>query len=228
MRRTNLSFVILSFVLALAVAHPAVSCELMDVNADAAMAGSNFGLAILYDGADLDNCFVRSDHPDGETVYSVEFRMRNTDDSGTLGGITMDNFDAMDVFRATGSGTQVLTLSFKKNNAGKLITLAKAKQDNGTNSVLTAVAPTQHRWRIDWQASSGPGNNDGFMRIFKADVCLKEMLSLDNDTLVVNAQQMGSMGPDSTTSDGQTHYDTFVSTRTVEASPTCQQTYFAN
>jgi hypothetical protein len=53
------------------------------------------------------------------------------------------------------------------------------------------LSDAPHAIEIDWQASSGPGVNDGFIQMFMDNGLLEEMTGLDNDTFIVSSLRIG-------------------------------------
>jgi hypothetical protein len=53
------------------------------------------------------------------------------------------------------------------------------------------LSDAPHVIEIDWQASSGPGANDGFTSLYVDDVLLETLGNLDNDTMVVENFKIG-------------------------------------
>ena len=221
--RKNLFLISMVLLLGLFTASTGFACDSLTVNADAAMASSSFGLDLAF-GADLSSCFVQDDTPNGETVYSAFFRMNKGP------GFSMDVGDGHAVFRATGGGTTVLEAKLRRFGNDTYVQL-QAKKDDGTFSrAIASIAPGQAGWKFEWRASSAPGANDGLVRILKrlgngTFSCIKEVTGIDNDTRAISSQRIGAMGGIDTNTTGATYYDTFESFRTIEASPTCNQTF---
>lgn len=81
------------------VAIPATADNSLDVNANAAMNSTNFGLEVLFDGS-VNNAYVQDDTPASETVYRASFWL----DPNT---VTMNNFSRFPVLLLRDGGNIV-------------------------------------------------------------------------------------------------------------------------
>lgn len=215
------------FAVALLMAGHVLAADL-SVTPEAAMAGSNYGLQVDFDGSDLSACYVEDQSPNSETTMRVFFRLKNSP------SFSMAMRDGHDIYRATGLGKEAFVLKYRMFNVmgGTNYVQLHAKRDNGTwTRPLLGMNATQAGWKISWQAASSPGANDGFIRLSvrQADGtfrCLGEVTGIDNDTFVVNNQRLGAMGGITAGTTGALYFDTFESYRTIdEVSPTCDNSY---
>jgi hypothetical protein len=202
------------------------ACDFFGVTTTGKIRG-NYGLEVQFAG-DTSDCYVLDNSPSGETTYSVTFMINNQ-----LTVLT----DAHSILRAQGIGaaSTAFQVVLRKAHTGVDYLFIYAFRDNNTRSrVLLAITPAtkQQYYKIDWQASSAPGANDGFLRIFKADAqenwnCLKEVIGIDNDARVVDQLYLGSYAGIDPSTTGWISFDNFASFRSIDDySPTCQSTFY--
>jgi len=201
------------------------ACSFFGVTTNGRIIGT-YGLEVQFAG-NTDDCFVLDNTAAAESTYSVRFMIKNE-----LTALT----DAHTIFRAQGTGgaTTVFQVVLRKAHTGVDYLFVYAFRDNNTRSrVLLAITPAtkQQYYKIDWQAATSSGANDGFLRILKADVagnwnCLKEVINIDNDTKVVDQAYLGSYAGVDFDTAGWISFDEFSSFRTIEnLSPSCQSTF---
>ena len=60
-----------------------------------------------------------------------------------------------------------------------------------TNGGYTAISDGVHKIRVVWEASSGVGNDDGYMKLYIDDVFIETLDEIDNDTLNIDSIHFG-------------------------------------
>jgi RHS repeat-associated protein len=89
------------------------------------------------------------------------------------------------------------------------------KRDNGTwgTPITTQVTDEVHGVEVEWRASSGAGQDDGLLRLWLDETQIGQILSVDNDTYVVDGVRMGVLTPPASTTSGTLCFDAFESRR---------------
>lgn len=130
------------------LAWPAAAANSLDVNANAAMNGTNFGLEVLLDGS-TNNAFVQDDTPAAETTYRATFWLDPN-------GVTMGPFERFPIFLARDATFQnILRLQLQWNPIANKYRLrmqilknngdwanARANGDTGEQFVPLGLAPS--------------------------------------------------------------------------------------
>mgnify|MGYP003574085072 CR=1 FL=1 len=191
-----------------------MAANTVDVNMGAAIDGT-YGLEVGVDGSP-NVAFVQDDSPAGETVYRAQFWVdRNTP--------TIANRDAYNIFKGvmdTGNKKNIL-IKLKRGKDGNFYVYAFCQTDSNTWTWADKGMQFKDKATgvmIEWQASSAPGADDGFLRMYKVtltDTVLKgSRTGIDNDTKVVDAARLGltSAPPAGTAS---LYFDSFESYRTL-------------
>ena len=191
-----------------------MAANTVDVNMGAAIDGT-YGLEVGVDGSP-NVAFVQDDSPAGETVYRAQFWVdRNTP--------TIANRDAYKIFKGvmdTGNKKNIL-IKLKRGKDGNFYVYAFCQTDSNTWTWADKGMQFKDKATgvmIEWQASSAPGADDGFLRMYKVtltDTVLKgSRTGIDNDTKVVDAARLGltSAPPAGTAS---LYFDSFESYRTL-------------
>lgn len=193
------------------VATGAFAVNSLDVNADAALGGSNFGLEVLVDGS-ANGVFVADTSPNDELVYRAEFRANRNDMSmddgashailfGRRGGPTINNIR---VFMKFIDPEFKVTVRAKKDGAGT------------ANCGKTTFAPGGGvRIGIEWVAATGAASGDGECRLFRNGVEVFENTTLQNFDMEVDAVRFGAPDGVGATSTGSFYLDDFSSFRTL-------------
>ncbi len=213
------------------VAVPGMAANSLSVTGAAALEG-NYGLQVNIDPANnTTDAYVVTDHPDHETTYNVEFRIH----PGTLSMNTTNAFRFFVIgdIRKETPDRNFFFVYILKTQDGWWRVQANARNDNGAfppwqNSVALCSDPggslpcsgvSYVTIRLEWQASTGPGANNGSMKIYRDGVLARTFSNLDNDTQSVGASWWGAIfmtnggqnGP--TPATGHYYFDSFVSTR---------------
>ena len=126
---------------------------------------------------------IKSDAATAETSIIVEILI-NTDYLNIT--TVYDPLLAVD-----GGGASVFELDF----GSPIAFTAFAKNDGaGFSSVALTTTPGAHLYRVEWEAASGVGTNDGSMFIYIDNVLVGSITSIDNDTKVVEGIRYGAAG----------------------------------
>ncbi len=190
-------------------AQPCAPPNCLDVNMDAAL-GGEFGLEVVMGG--INAAFVADTTPVDEPVYRLEFLMAHNN-------LAMENntFHHVLMTRQAGIGNLVRLTMQRRNDEYKIV--CRVKRDTGGTYFCGqfTMAPNITRVGFEWVASSGPGANDGLIRLFKGDSIKFERLDLDNDTQAVDAVRWGvpKSNPTMVTTTGSFYLDEFGSFRTL-------------
>jgi len=71
---------------------------------------------------------------------------------------------------------------------------AGVHHDTGyTATSYYAISDANHKIRVVWKASSGAGNDDGYLKLYIDDVLLETLSGLDNDTRAISAINFGAV-----------------------------------
>jgi hypothetical protein len=219
-----------------AFATPAMAANTLTVTGAAALEGS-FGLSINLDGtagppANLNDTYVVTSEPIGETTYNFSFRIY----PGTL---NMDASTALKFFlvgnvRKATPDRNFLFVYFMKQADGWWSMQANTRQDNGsfpawqvpvkvchpTNPAILCSSIDFVEIRYEWVASSGPGMNNGSLEVYRDGLLARTFSGLDNDTQTVEEAWFGAIfmangthNSASVNAGGSLYFDSFVSTR---------------
>jgi hypothetical protein len=179
------------------------------------------GLEVTVDNVSA--AYVQSDHPNSESHFVATFRVNP-------GGLVMSNvagqnhFKMMKFYRQQQPAAQHTFVYIKRNLADTAYRLAvMSRKDNPGQFgfifvgefFLAGDAGADHEISVEYQQSSGPGMDDGFVRIYKNGNLMKEKTGIDNDTYSVDYVRVG-VPPGATvpaTTSGYYYFDTYVSTR---------------
>ena len=177
-----------------------------------------FSMKIDFDGGTA-AAFVADTSPAGETHLYAEFFIR-MDAAFAMSGAGA-GADRHNLFRVKDNalpGSQPpIRLILKNGNLG-VIVQALVRDDSNTQLGTQAILLTNDAWqriRIDWQAASAPGANDGYLRIRRGNGPVKARENLDNDTHTLDRQEFGAPGGVDTGTTGRIVYDDFASLRTT-------------
>lgn len=177
------------------------------VTAAAALVGTR-GMASVIDNNTA--MYVQNNSPVAEAQYHARFYFDPN-------SIPMANGNAHFIFAARSSdtnGVEVARVEFRKNGTTYQVR-ASVRNDAGQyiNTAWYTISDAPHPIEIAWQASTGPGANNGLLRLY-IDGALKQTLStVDNDTLRVEAARLGPLAGIDNGTRGTEYYDAFVSTR---------------
>lgn len=207
-----LRFIAVAAFVLLVAASGAQAATSLAVNGTAALEGS-YGLQVVFDGAGGD-AYVQDNSPNNETRYVVQFRMN----SQPMTMATSSNHQVLRAIQGDPSPTGVaFQVKIYRTAVGKeLQVLARLDSGSFTNRIaVVGDSPANITYGVDWKASSAPGANDGFAKLYKNGTLRKELLNLDNDLQRVDMVRMGSFGAVDTTTGGSLHLDAFESYRST-------------
>lgn len=183
----------------------------LDVNADAAIDG-DFGLEMLVQGPG-DSTFVADQSPTDESVYRIEFRANPND-------ILMDDRTGHAIFmgRMSGGEGNIIRLFMRytaDNDTYKLV--CRWKRDIGGTGFCGqfTFAPNNTRIGVEWVKASGPGNNDGIIRLRKGNNVQFEKTNAGNSNFDIDTARLGLPQGTVPTSSGSFYLDSFSSFRTL-------------
>ncbi|MDD5086457.1 MAG: hypothetical protein PHV16_01765 [Candidatus Nanoarchaeia archaeon] len=177
----------------------------LSASADAKIHGS-YGLSCFID--DDTDIYVEDTTPSSETRYRVRFYFDPN-------GIAMDDGDIFVIATTYSSEwTDAFRVHLYKVGSDYTIGCDDATDAQDFSKVTSSYTITDepHYIEVDWKASTGDGNNDGYLELY-IDGVLKETLSdIDSDTLNINRIRLGqaaSLWMPGTS--GTIHFDDFVS-----------------
>jgi hypothetical protein len=175
------------------------------VTQPAAMVGV-YGMRALID--DNIAIFVQDESPNGESIYNIVFHFDPH-------SIAMANLDTHTIFLAQdfqASWTSAIQVEFR-SMGGAYQLRARARNDNltWTNTNWFTITDAPHQIEVEWDAATGPGQNDGKLK-FKIDGLVKgNRTGLDNDTLRIDRARFGAPGGIDTGTRGTEFFDQFES-----------------
>ena len=188
------------------------SANTIEVNANAAMNGTNFGLEATPDDSGT-KAFVQSDHPSAETSYNVEFYVNpNT--------LNLQNNKLLDIFRAFSSAPNNhmrFQLQWKDSKSNYKIRVLVRENSTGKFRIvgkITLLPSTDTLLKVEWTSGAG----DGTCRVLKNGKEKANVTDLTNDAYTVDYVRLGiPAGSNGTcvggTCVGSIFLDEFVSTR---------------
>jgi hypothetical protein len=186
----------------------------LNVSAAAALVGAQ-GMAALIDNTTA--MYVIDNTPANESRYRARFYF----DPNSL---TMANGKAHYIMAARNATTEVVRLEMRRNSGNYQIR-ANVRGDGGgyTNTGWFTITDAPHSIEIDWMASTGPGANNGSLRLWidnsNSASPTATVSGVDNDTRRVESARLGPQaGIDSGTS-GTEFFDAFVSRKTTFIGP---------
>ena len=173
--------------------------------ATAAKLHGNYGLNCLID--DTTDMYVRDDTPNGETRYRIRFYV-------DINSLVMANNNEFLIFRAirTSTGKQGFSVNVKYTTVAGYIIYVGVRHDDLSYEYITAngVTDALHCVEVDWKASSGVGNNDGFCSLWIDGILIGTISNVDNDIFIMDYANLGVIGKPSGTS-GTLFLDDFQS-----------------
>lgn len=182
------------------VATPSFAATTLSVTAAAALEGG-FGLQVNFDGTG-GSAYVQDNSPTLETVYWVVVRVNDNDlvFSPPTGG----SFQFLRAFTTDAAAGTVFRINVIPGIGGvgnqRVFVLPMLDSGvfhpTGSETFITTAAapPVNDKFVFEWNASTGPGMNDGSMRTYRGGVLRKSILSLDTDLLRIEMIRMGGFG----------------------------------
>ena len=167
----------------------------------------DYGLEIVVD--DLSPTYVQDDTPADEARYRARFYVR-------MNPLAMAGTDEFDLFTAfAGDSTPVLRLTVYNDGTDHLLRFV-TREDGGGDTTPGAGIVLANGWRtieIDWQASTAPGADDGFLDLWLDGHPQTGLAILDNDTLSVDHVRWGAVDGLDAGTNGSFFLDAFESRR---------------
>lgn len=218
-------------VVALLVSPAAFAANILDVSAEAAMDGSNFGMYVTHDGS-TNAVYVEDRSPVDETIYRVSFWINRA------GGITMDNCSDScvtshtiflardDIDGSMGGDKTTFRIILRRLRVGNLdgprYTVNVGTRLNNdvmryVGGVVLAETSQRKNIMVEWKA----GDGDGFTKVYARNNSAQawslkvQRLDLTNDNWVVDYVRWGATSAVDTTTVGTIWFDGFESYRTL-------------
>jgi hypothetical protein len=178
----------------------------------AAYQGS-YGLQALVN--DTNKLSVWDDSPADETHYRVRFYF-NPNSLTMISGNYHHIFDAQDMVTIA----KALRLRLYSNASGYNLG-AVAADDAGVDvsSAYVTITDGWHVVEVEWQASSAPGANNGFLNLWIDGVLVRTINNIDNDTRTVGRVYLGAPASLDTGTAGTMLFDNFESRRSTYIGP---------
>jgi hypothetical protein len=202
----------LSVLLGLLLTLPVQAAEVA-VTTAAARVGT-YGLEVTYD--DTSQAYLVDNSPNDETRYIARFWININD-------LSMLPCNDMQIFRGRQQQPapfNVFTLHIYRTCSDQgdfsYVLIPLVLQDNGQYKLGSAeftIPFRNHVITVDWKASSGPGANDGFFRLYKGPNLRVNMTGLDNDTFGIDQVHMGGVVSIDEGTTGSIYLDEFESSR---------------
>ncbi len=192
----------------------AFAANSLTVNTDAAIVGF-YGLEVLVDGSS-NAAFVASTEPTDETVYRASFRIAHNNI-----GMDDNNVHAIFMGREVGNGN-ILRLFMKRIGSNYKIR-CRFKRDavagGGTGYCgQFNFAPINTFLTIEWAAATGPGNNDGTIKLTKGTTVQFNKTNAPTSEYEIDTARLGvpqGVPATSSTTSGSFYLDDFSSFRTL-------------
>ncbi|MDY7093076.1 MAG: zinc metalloprotease [Acidobacteriota bacterium] len=185
------------------------SGTLLSVTGAAAIEGSN-GLEASFDGSSTVSDYLVDEGVGGLDRYRARFYL----DTATL---TMDTNKRFKIFTllAGAPNYRLATLVLRYNN-GDYFLRAKAHDDPSSaawNQIAWATLDNANPniIEIDWKRSSGPGNDDGYLRLWVNRRPIGEAININNDERAADFVRIGVAGGLDVNTNGDLYFDNFES-----------------
>ena len=177
----------------------------LSVNAGAALIGAQGLRAVVDDNRAI---FVTDNQPSAESSYWVRFYF----DPNT---IRMSNGNVHTLLHGY-AGTSTLVVRIQLGFSGGRYQLRAALQNDSNiwlDTSWTPIADAPHSIELVWQASAGPGANNGEMTLWIDEVERGKITSADNDTRRIDRVRLGAVAGIDTGTRGTYYFDAFESLR---------------
>jgi len=178
----------------------------LDVTIGARYVG-DYGLEIVVD--DQSPTYVQDDTPADEMRYRVRFYVR-------LNPLAMTATDEFDLFTGFAlDTTPVLRLTVYNDGTDHMLRFV-TREDGGGDTTPGAGIVLANGWRaieIDWQASTAPGADDGFLDLWVDGHPQTGLAALDNDTMSIDNVRWGAIDSIDVGTNGSFYLDAFESRR---------------
>ncbi len=167
----------------------------LDITAAAAQNG-DWGAAFTIAAA-ADTAFGTIKDPNNMTEFSIKFNFNQ-------GTTVMSDGDLFSLVVVEGSGTNTITfvINYRQTAGVRLVRVAYGLDDGSTAATGNyAVASGEVEIKVEWKASTGPGNDDGELILSVGGDVKETVSSLDTDTYDVDLFKIGAVaGVDAGTS----------------------------
>jgi hypothetical protein len=154
--------------------------------------------------------FVQDESPQMETSYRARFALDPN-------SIFMLNNQAFDLFQAFGTGFLIRDLASlelrKWQGAYQIRALVRKNNNSSVQSNWIPIDNAPNRIELDWQAATGPGANDGFLKISVNGHIRASMTGLDNDERFIEFIRLGLISGYDLGTFGSFYIDSFESHR---------------
>ena len=171
-----------------------------------------FGAQTRYDGS-ATKSFLLDKSPTAESRYIAVWNFYLDTISRNF---SIESGDRHEILAALeNGGRKIVRVFLGRNGKGTYYCMLRVKHDTGSVSVGRVSLKTD-RWQritIDWQASSGPGIDDGFASIRKNNAVPKLVTNLDNDEHLIDRQELGAVSGVDPKTRGIVYFDNFISRR---------------
>jgi hypothetical protein len=166
----------------------------LEVTSDAAIEG-NYGLRVHIDQGTLTEAYVQSDHPQTESHFRVGVWV----DARNLDQPISPRVNKCFVFMKLYSNNQTKQHTFvyicRNNEDTAYRVCVNTKRDNNTfnwvgGTFLQNDSTGPRFVEVEWQAAD-PGQNNGFVKLYRDGVMKKQATGLDNDSWNVDRVRMG-------------------------------------
>jgi hypothetical protein len=157
----------------------------------AAMRGSGYGLVANVD--DTTSLFVQDNHPSNQSRYRARFYLHPYTFNP---GESLNHFRTRVFLAFDEVPTQKRVMAIVLKRQGGVYSLAVRVRRDDNVQVDTSFFPLSvaaHSIEIDWQRATGPGANNGALRVWIDDVLKQTLSGIDNDQLGIDSVRMGAL-----------------------------------
>jgi hypothetical protein len=169
------------------------------------LGGSEHALEVTLDGK-AKKSFVRSKHPELERTFSLSFLFlaNNVD----LGGETVE------ILRLSG-GRKNVELTLEQKGSKYLVSLWAGHDTGALEFIGRTKVPRRRAVKlgIEWQRATGPGHDNGIVRLFKKSRVAAEATQMDTDQLRISEVLLGLPSGSKGTGGGSYLVDLYDSNR---------------
>jgi RHS repeat-associated protein len=174
---------------------------------------SNYGMQVLINDPGYHR--VADYSPVDETHYRARFYFDPNSVSMTSGA-------SLNIFHGVDTNLGVIVSSVEFSNESGIYKLRSSiRRDNGVNKFTNkyTISDDWHVVEIEWQTSSAPGANNGFMSLWIDGTLMQTLGSVDNDTHSIGEAHLGVTAMGSPTTTGTIYFDHFESRRSSYIGP---------
>ena len=159
------------------------------ITATAKLTPTGRGLEAVVD--DTNSVYVADDTPTDENRYRARFRF---DPNGFNPGEEQAHFRTR-IFILFEDGPRRLAAIVLKRQGGLYSLAARARLDDGSqaDTPFFTISDAPHTIELDWQRSSSPSANNGFLQLWIDGALLGNLTALDNNLSSVDFVRMGAL-----------------------------------